>query len=234
MASWTVEFQADVAVLTLDDGKANALLVPEFVGLQSALAQVKDSKALAVVLTGRAGYFSAGLNLKALGTMSLADKKTLVGAMGVAVLDLFLFPKPVVAAVSGHGLGGGAMLALASDVRLFAQGPYKFGLNEVQAGLFVPSYAIELARSCASAANLTPLVMHGATLSPAEALSAELAESIHEPAVLMSAALERAKALAAISGKGYSITKQLTRGPVAEVARKHMASELELLAELLG
>src|SRR5213075_2654947 len=109
MAHWKIDREGEVAIVSLDDGKANALLVPEFQGLEAALDEVQKSNALSVVLTGRPGFFSAGLNLKALGAMSLEQKKELVAAMGSAVLKLFLFPKPIVAAVSGHALGGGAM-----------------------------------------------------------------------------------------------------------------------------
>lgn len=233
MSEWKIDRDGDVAVVSLDDGKANALLVPEFEGLEGALDAVEHSNALAVVLTGRPGFFSAGLNLKALGAMSLEEKAKLVSAMGSAVLKLFLFPRPVVAAVSGHALGGGAMFALASDLRVFADGPFKFGLNEVPAGLFVPSYAIELARACVSPSRLTELVVHGRVLSPLEALSMHVAESVHAPEAILSAALLRARGLAELSGSGYALTKRLTRGPAAEFARKCLPGELEELARML-
>jgi enoyl-CoA hydratase len=233
MADWKLEREGDVTVLSLDDGKANALLVPEFEGLERALDAIEQSDARAVVLTGRAGFFSAGLNLKALGAMSLDGKKALVGAMGRAVQRLSLFPRPVVAAVSGHALGGGAMFALASDLRVFADGPFKFGLNEVPVGLFVPSYAIELARACVSPSRLTELVVHGRVLSPLEALSMHIAESVHAPEAVLPAALLRAKGLAALSGSGYALTKRLTRGPGAEAARQSLPGELDELARML-
>ncbi len=234
MAQWQIEREGDVAIVSLDDGKANALLVPQFEGLERVLDEVASSSALSVVLTGRAGYFSAGLNVKALGPMSLDDKKALVSAMGSAVLKLFLFPRPVVAAVSGHALGGGAMLALACDARIFADGAFRFGLNEVPIGLFVPSYAIELARASISASRLTDLVGHGRVLSPMEALSMHVAEAVHSPEALRSAALMRARDLANLSGQGYAITKRLLREPGAELARARIPSELEVLAQMMG
>lgn len=233
MAQWNIERDGDVAIVSLDDGKANALLVPEFEGLEATLDAVERAGARAVVLTGRPGFFSAGLNLKALGTLSLEEKQQLVAAMGSAVLKLFLFPRPVVAAVSGHALGGGAMLALASDVRVFAEGAFRFGLNEVQVGLFVPSYAIELARAAVSAARLTELVAHGRVLSPMEALSMHVAESVHAPEALRAAALLRARDLAQLDGAGYGITKRLLRGPGADAARARIPGELEELSRLL-
>jgi enoyl-CoA hydratase len=233
MSEWEIDRDGDVAILALDDGKANALLVPEFEGLEGALDAVERSSALAVVLTGRPGYFSAGLDLKALPMLSLDEKQRLVEAMGRAVLKLFLFPKPVVAAVSGHALGGGAMLALAADLRVFADGPYKFGLNEVQLGLFVPSYAVELARACVSPSRLTELVTHGRVLSPLEALSMHIAESVHAPEAVLAAALLRARGLAALSGPGYALTKRLVRGPGAEASQKNLPGELAELSRML-
>lgn len=234
MAEWKVEREGDVAIVSLDDGKANALLVPEFQGLEKTLDDVEQAGALSVVLTGRPGFFSAGLNLKALGTMSLEQKKELVAAMGSAVLKLFTFSRPVVAAVSGHALGGGAMLALASDIRIIADGAFRFGLNEVQVGLFVPSYAIELARASISASRLTDLVMHGRILTPMEALNMHIAEAVHSPEALRTAAMMRARELAKLAGSGYSITKKLVRGPAADQARAKIAGELETLASMLG
>jgi enoyl-CoA hydratase len=234
MAQWQIEREGDVAIVSLDDGKANALLVPEFEGLEKALDEVAQSSALSVVLTGRPGFFSAGLNVKVLGTLTLDEKKAVVSAMGSAVLKLFLFPRPVVAAVSGHGLGGGAMLALAADVRVFADGPFRFGLNEVPIGLFVPSYAIELARAAVSASRLTDLVIHGRVVSPMEALGMHLAESVHAPEALRAAALMRARDLTRLSGHGYALTKRLVREPAAGAARAKLPAELDLLAGMLG
>lgn len=233
MAQWQLERDGEVAIVSLDDGKANALLVPEFEGLEATLDEVEKSDARSVVLTGRPGFFSAGLNLKALRSMTVAEKKPLVAAMGHAVLKLFLFPKPVVAAVSGHALGGGAMFALASDARIFADGAFQFGLNEVQVGMFVPSYAVELARATVSASRMTELVVHGRVLSPMEALNMHVADAVHAPEALRSAAIIRARELAKLAGPGYAITKRLVRGPCAETARAKIPSELEDLAKLV-
>ncbi len=233
MATWQIQREGEVAIISLDDGKANALLVPEFKGLEAALDEVEKSSALAVVLTGRPGFFSAGLNLKVLTTLPLEGKRELVSAMGSAVLKLFLYPKPVVAAVNGHALGGGAMFGLASDVRLFADGAFRFGLNEVPAGLFVPSYAIELAAAALPASLMTEMVVHGRVVSPTEALALQLAESVHAADDLLKAAVARAAKLTALTGSGYAMTKRLVRGPAADSARARLPAELEALAAML-
>lgn len=234
MGQWNVARDGAVAVLSMDDGKANALTLNEFNGLDAALTEIESSDASAVVLTGRAGYFSAGLNLKVMPSLSIDEVRKLITRFGEVTLKLFLFPKPVVAAVSGHALGGGAIFSFASDVRLLAQGPFKFGLNEVPAGLFVPTFAIEPARASAPARKLTELVMHGKVLSPDECLKLDIAESVHEPAALLPAAVERAKQLGELSGPGYALTKKLLRGPSAEHAAKNIAPEVDALAKSLG
>lgn len=233
MAAWTIRRDGEIAVLALDDGKANALTVPEFRSLEAVLDEAEASDARACVLTGRPGFLSAGLNLKVMATLSMDGKRELVSAMGSAVLKLFVWPKPVVAAVSGHALGGGAMLGLAADVRVFADGAFKFGLNEVPAGLFVPSFALELARTVVPPRLMTEFCVHGRTLSPSEALAAELAETVQAPESLLTAALLRARALAPLSGRGYAITKRLLRGPGAEAARRLLPGELDELARTL-
>ncbi len=233
MATWEIRREGDVAVLSLDDGKANALLVPEFNGLEKALDDLEKSSALAVVLIGRTGFFSAGLNIKVLSTLPLEGKRELVGAMGSAVLKLFLFSKPVVAAVSGHALGGGAMFGFASDVRLFAQGAFRFGLNEVPIGMFVPSYAVELAAAALPASRMTEMVVHGRVVTPDEALAMGIAESVHPPDQLLAASVARAKVLSEISGTGYATTKRLVRGAAADTARAKIPTELGALAQML-
>ncbi len=234
MAQWKIELQDTVAVLSLDDGKANALTMAEFDGLGAALKEIEQSDASSVLLTGRAGYFSAGLNLKVLPSLEISDVRKLITRFGEVALQLFLFPKPVVAAVSGHALGGGAIFAFASDVRLLAQGPFKFGLNEVPAGLFVPTFGIVLAQASAPARKLTEIVMHGKVMSPDECLKLDIAESLHAPEALMPAAMARAKQLGELSGHGYALTKKLLRGPSAEHAMKNIAPEVDALAKALG
>lgn len=234
MGQWIIKREGPIAVLSMDDGKANALLLAEFEGLSRALAEIAASDASAVVLTGRPGYFTAGLNLKVLPTLSTGELEKLITQFGLTVIDLMLFPKPVVAAVSGHALGGGAIFAFASDVRLFADGPFKFGTNEVPGGLFVPTFGIVTAKLAVPSEQLTSIIMHGRVFGPAEALQLRIAESVHSPETLMTAALARANALAGLGGQGYALTKLLLRGPLAEEARRNLPGEVAQLGIALG
>jgi enoyl-CoA hydratase len=234
MGQWIIKREGPIAVLSLDDGKANTVLVAEFDGLARALEELKASDASAVVLTGRPGYFSAGLNLKVMPTLSHPELQKLITRFGEVVLDLFVFPKPVVAAVTGHALGAGAIFGFASDVRLFAEGAFKYGLNEVPGGMFVPTFGIVTARAAVPSQHLTRLVMHGQVFSPGEALQLGVAENVHAPDALLPAALARARQLAELAGVGYAYTKELLRGPSAAEARRALPNEVGHLATALG
>lgn len=229
-----IERDGSVAVLAMDDGKANAFTMPEFEGLARSLRELEQSDCTAVVLTGRPGYFTAGLNLKVLPTLSTPELEALITKFGEVVISLMTFPRPVVAAVSGHALGAGAIFAYASDVRIFAEGAFKIGLNEVPGGLFVPTFGIVTAKLAMPAPLLTTMVMHGRVFGPADALQLGIAESLVAPDALRATAIARAAALGELGGHGYALTKKLLRGPLAEEARKNLAAEVAQLGTALG
>src|SRR3954468_9954921 len=96
----TLAHDQDVAVITLDDGKANALSFAVLDGLNEALTAA-ESSAKAVVLVGREGKFSAGFDLKVM-TGSIEDARKLLSGGALLGLRIFEFPMPVVFGVTGH------------------------------------------------------------------------------------------------------------------------------------
>src|SRR6185503_13726107 len=127
-------------------GKVNAMAMPFFEGLNAALDRAEREKPGAVVVAGRPGYFSAGLNLKVLPTLAPDDFRRTMLTFGRTMLRVFTFPIPTVAAVTGHAIAGGAMLAFACDLRHVADGQFRIHLNEVAIGLTLPTWAIMLAQ----------------------------------------------------------------------------------------
>ncbi|MCZ6459340.1 MAG: enoyl-CoA hydratase-related protein, partial [Gammaproteobacteria bacterium] len=120
--------EGEVAVIGMDDGKANAVghaLIDEInQGLTRSLAEAK-----AVVIVGRPGMFSAGFDLKEFENGPEATT-ALVAKGARMMLRLFSHPQPVVAACTGHAIAAGAFMLLASDTRIGVQGEFKIGLNE--------------------------------------------------------------------------------------------------------
>ena len=132
----TIRRVDDVAVLEFDDGKANALGNDTIDALLAALDEV-DGNADAVVLAGRPGRFSAGFDLKVMGSGPEAAQAML--ARGVDLfLRLYLYPRPVVAACTGHAIAAGAIILMSCDLRVGTRGEFKIGLPEVTIGMPLP------------------------------------------------------------------------------------------------
>ena len=149
----TVRMRGPVALVTVDDGKANALDDDITGSLLSALATV-EKQADAVVLAGRPDYFSAGLDVSILQQQGEAINDLFHQTTDL-VLRLVEFPRPVVAACTGHAVAVGALLLLCCDVRIGATGDYRIGFTELSLGLPLPELSIELARSRLSPRYLT-------------------------------------------------------------------------------
>jgi enoyl-CoA hydratase len=132
------------AVVTMDDGKVNALSMAMFGEVNAALDRAGQAGAT-VLLAGREGIFSAGFDLKVLRAGG-PQASALVQAGFELSARLLAFPAPVVVACTGHAVAMGAFLLLSGDFRIGAAGPYRITANEVAIGLTMPRAAIEICR----------------------------------------------------------------------------------------
>lgn len=143
----SVSFERDggVGVISIDDGKANALSPDVLTALTEHFDKAEVDGVGAVLLQGRPGRFSAGFDLSIM-TSGVDQMRALVTQGAELLLRMFTFPAPVVTACTGHALAAGALVLLVSDVRIGAEGDFKIGLNEVAIGMGLPIFAIEFAR----------------------------------------------------------------------------------------
>ncbi len=204
----TPEGNPPVALIRLDDGKANALSPAMLDALAAALAEVDQSDARALVLIGRPGFFSGGLDLKILPKLTTDEKRAVLARLGEVLLRVFTFRVPTVAALSGHAIAGGALLALSADVRLGADLPARFGVTEVALGLPVPSFGLLLARAALAPACVVEVALHARVLTLAEAQGRGVLAELHPADTLLDAALARAGDLARLHGPAYAATKR--------------------------
>ncbi|HXH57324.1 crotonase/enoyl-CoA hydratase family protein [Iamia sp.] len=196
-----------VAVVTLEDGKANAIGHGTLAGLHDALDRA-EQEATALVLVGGAKAFSAGYDL-AIMTESTESMRALVTAGAHLLMRLYGTALPTVAACTGHALAGGALTLLACDERLGPDDrPAKLGLNEVAIGMSLPVFAVELARDRLAPTHLTPAAL-GRIYDPAGAVAAGYLDRLvpgvalvdeavalgHERAALRRGAVGRTKAV---------------------------------------
>jgi enoyl-CoA hydratase len=211
-----------VAVVRIDDGKANAIGPTLLDALGAALDEVERGPARSIVLAGRPGFFSGGLDLKLLPTLP-PDRMREVSLAFVALVErVFLFPKPVVAASSGHALAGGFMLYCAADVRVALDDERsRYGLTELEGGIPVigPTAAV-VAEAVATPAR-AEVMLHCRRMTAAEAHAAGVVRAL---AATADAVLERAIAIARpldrLDPAAYATTKRALREDVVRRARE--------------
>lgn len=222
------ELKDTVAVLRMDDGKANALSPAMLEALTAALARAK-TEAKAVALLGRPGRFSAGFDLKVM--MSSAEAAvTLVKSGGELFLSLLDHPQPVVIGVTGHALAGGVLLAACGDVRIGTAGDFKLGLNEIAIGMPVPILAHELARMRLDPRHLTAATLLATTYDPAGALTVGWLDRVSPPETLEADVLAEASRLAAFSGPHFALTKHTLRRETIAYIRRTVDENLQAFA----
>lgn len=211
----TYELDDDIAVITLDDGKANALSHAVLDQLHAALDRAESDGVGAVVIVGRPGRFSAGFDLK---TMQAGpeEARDLLRAGAELGLRVYEFPVPIVLAVTGHALAMGAILLMLSDWRVGARGDFKIGLNEVAIGMPVPRFATELATDRLSKRHLTAAVNHARIYDPDGAVDAGYLDEALEADRVVGEARDHAHRLAAtLNRAAFRLTRENLRGESA-------------------
>ncbi|HUH05349.1 MAG TPA: crotonase/enoyl-CoA hydratase family protein [Kofleriaceae bacterium] len=219
------ELDGPVAVITMDDGKANALSHDMMAALDGALDRA-EAEAKAVLLTGREGRFCAGFDLRVMMQGPEAAMKMLADG-GDLLLRLYLLGLPLVVACNGHALAGGVLLAATGDTRIGARGAFKLGLNEVANGMPVPVLAYEFARDRLLPSELVAATMQARIYDPDEAARAGWLDRVVEPDALAAAAREEAARLAALPGTAYRLSKRGLRGKVADYIRANLAKNMD-------
>ena len=205
--------RGDVAVLTLEHGKANVFDL-EFCGaLAHALDDCSRSASKAVVITARGSIFSGGVDLLRLVDGGQSYAEAFLPALGRAFDAAFAFPKPLVAAVNGHAIAGGCILACAADRRLMARGTGRIGVPELLVGVPFPTVALEIMRLAVAPQHLARLVYSGETLVADAAAECGLVDAAVDPEHLLDEALAIAKAMAALPPVAFAITKSQLREP---------------------
>jgi enoyl-CoA hydratase len=218
-----------VATLTMDDGKVNALDTGVFREIGAAFDECADDAA--IVLAGRPNMFSAGLNTRVLPDLDDDAFVELLDAFARTTHRIWLEPRPVVAAVTGHAIAGGTILAMACDHAVAADGDFRWGLTETTIGFVMPRWVIALARGNVRADRLDDLILPGATVAPPEAVECGFADALAPPDEVLGTALTRAKELAALPRAVYAETKRRLRGPASAAAIGDLAQDTRELLD---
>jgi enoyl-CoA hydratase len=167
--------------------------------------------------------FGAGVDLPALVEGGAEYVRRFVPLLDRAFERLATFPKPLVAAVNGHAIAGGAVILLACDQRLLARGKAQVGLAEVRVGVVFPAWALEIVRFATPAQHFSTLICTGRTWLPEESFARGLVDELVEPERLLDRACEVAEEMAVISPAVFATTKLAVRRPMIEAARYQAA-----------
>ena len=218
-----------IAEIVLDDGKVNAMSPAFFDGLNAALDRAEGDGSGAVLLAGRPGYLSAGLNIKLLPTLPPEELRRTLVTFGRTLLRVWTFPLPTVAAITGHAVAGGALLAFACDRRFIADGEFRIQMNETVIGLTLPSWAIVICESVMPARIHNEALLHARPYTPAEALEHGMVDDVVGADALLTRARDAAAAvLSALDRPAYAASKERLR------ARAVAWAGARLEAEMLG
>ena len=175
-----VESRESTAIVRIDRPPANAMnpeLVEEII---AAAAELAASAPDAVVIIGRDGFFSAGLDLNLVPTLDAAGQAEMIMAINRMVAAWYGFPRPVVGAINGHAIAGGIVLALCADYRVGStQG--KLGLTETRVGVPYPANALAVVQAELSPPAARYLVLRAHLVEPPEALELGMVDELADP-----------------------------------------------------
>jgi len=233
------EQNAGILTLRLAHGKASAMDVELCEGLIRELREAEESDARTVILTGTGSIFSAGVDLFRMTNEGAPYVERFFPALRDSLHALFTFPKPIVAAVNGHAIAGGCLLAAACDYRLMSAG--RIGVPELIVGVPFPAIAVEILKF-ACGRHAQSLIYSGRTVTPDDAKVAGLIDEVVAPDFLHTRAEVIAHELAAIDSRNFAITKKQLRGdapPDSDVIKMWSAPEVhdhirEYLAKTVG
>ncbi len=211
-----VQYTSDenYALLTLANGKANAISHEVIDGLNSGLDRALEEDRV-VILTGQPGIFSAGFDLKVM-TQSPESAKELVMKGSQLSLKMLSFPKPIIIACSGHAIAKGGFLLLSADYRIGVVGDFKIGLNEVLIGMTMHHAGIAIAQGRLSKVYMNRSVNNSEIYNPMDAERAGFLDKVVPENLLLPTAIKVAGLFSKLHKKAHAETKLKVRKSALE------------------
>ena len=224
-----------MGVIVMDDGKMNSFSFAHMDALQSCLDKAAGDGA--VVLSGSPKCFSAGFDLGVMMAGDGAETTRMIEKGCEIFVRLFEFPRPVLAASTGHALAAGAIALLACDVRIGAPNPrHKIGLNEVKIGLSLPIAGVELARHRLAPTHLSRVLCQAEIFTPDQAVTVGFLDRLasSEEAVLTETIAHAQELAVSLKSPAFEECKRKERGACAAHIRSTLASDMEHYRKVLA
>ena len=210
-----------IALLQVRHGKANALDTELCHELMRCLEQLRISHVRAVVIIGEGRIFSAGVDLLRVLSGGRAYLEQLLPVLRDMLRTVFFYSKPIIAAVNGHAIAGGCLLACAGDKRVMVSNGARIGVTELVVGLPFPMIAMEIMRFVVASHRFSDVMCSGATFPAEQGIDLGLVDEVVEVAKLTDRAMAAAEELASRSPSAFALTKEQIRRPVLERVQRN-------------
>lgn len=201
----------DIHELRLARPPVNALDAHLIGALRAAVESAPAQGARALVLSGRTGMFSGGLDVPSLLALDRAAMQAVWTDFFALLRALAASPIPIVAAISGHSPAGGAVLSIFCDYRVMARGAYRIGLNETQVGLVVPEVIQATMRRLVGSHRAERLMVAGALLEAEQALAVGLVDELIDAELVVGRAVGWLQELLALPAEAMAETRRIAR-----------------------
>ena len=217
----------DVVVLRLEGGKANAMTPDLLDTIERMIDGFERGPAAAAVLIGYERYFSGGLALPHIIDFDRVELRDFIELFSRTMTRVFGCEKPIVAAVNGHAIAGGCVLALMCDWRIAVDDPaVRIGLNETQLGIGMPAIVIESLRAAVPPASIAPIAIEGTLFAPRDALALGLVHELAAAGDLLVRATSKARTFAAQPAPAVAQVKHALRAPALETIARTAEHEV--------
>ncbi len=231
---FSLNTEGSIAVLRLEHGKVNAMDLPLCEALTQQVKSLASDSCRAVVITGAGNSFSAGVDLVQLTQGGAEYVKRFLPAMDACFHALLTFPKPFVAAVNGHALAGGCIIAACCDHVVMAEGNGRIGVTELTVGVPFPMLPFEIVRARLTPRDARDLIYSARGALPPEAITLGLVDEVVPAAEVLPRAMEAATRLSAIPAVSFGITKRAFVAPILERVRAAAAIDADTSAAWQG
>ncbi len=222
-----IEYRDKVAILKLNRGITNALNLQLVNQLAENLQKVKDDSEVHSLVLGSSNekFFSIGFDIPELLELARKNFRVFYLAFNRVCMDLYALPKPTIAAITGHAIAGGCILALCCDYRFIAEGRKLMGLNEIKLGIPVPYPGDCILRHVAGTRNAREIMSTGEFYHPEESLQIGVVDQVLPLEQVLPKSVEKAKLLGALPHEAFGMIKRNRVEIVEAQVLKHLAEK---------
>ncbi len=210
MDTISVEYENEVALVKLNQGIPNSINLPLVREVNKTLKSLAHDSNLRSLILGSANekFFSIGFDIPGLYELTKEDFTHFYTSFNLLCINLYEFPKPTVAAITGHAIAGGCILTLCCDYRFIAEGHKLMGLNEIKLGVPVPYPADCILRDIIGTRNAREIMETGNFFPPDRLLEMGVVDQVLPLKQVIPASIEKAKTLGELPQKAFAIIKR--------------------------